>query len=199
MLLIPIILLFIFVGLLIYYLSLLQQRYQYFSQHGIPTPRFQFFFGHVKALWNVASYHRQLDIWTKQYGKIYGIYDGTVPVFVVSDVDFLQEVFVKQFSVFSARKTNLLEHIVPSMLFAFGSKWRRQRHVINPTFTAAKLKAMSPLINGCISDLMKKLPDHAENGDEFNIYLYYKRMTMDIICKYTLQFLFFSKTSNKDG
>ncbi len=193
MVLLPIILLFVFSALLIYYLFLLRQRYQYFHQRGIPTPRSRFFFGHAKILWNVASYHRQLESWTKQYGKIYGIYEGTAPIFVVSDPDFLQEVFIKQFAVFSARKASLIDGITPNVFTTNGSKWRRQRHLINPTFTAVKLKTMSPLINGCISDLMGKLPDHVENGDEFNIYLYYKRMTMDVICKYTCALPFFSK------
>ena len=82
------------------------QRYQYFSQRGIPTPPFRFFFGHLKTLWNVPSPHRQFESWTKEYGKIYGIYEGTLPIFVVSDPDFLQEAFIKQFSVFHARKKN---------------------------------------------------------------------------------------------
>lgn len=176
-------LLVVFIGLLTYYLFLIRQRYQYFSQRGIPVPPFTFFFGHFKTLWNNGSYHRQLETWTKQYGKIYGIYEGTLPVFVVSDPDFLQEVFIKQFSVFYARKITLLDGIAHNIFNNSGPKWRRQRHVINPTFTAAKLKRMSPLINGCINDLMEKLPDHAVNGNEFNIYLYYKRMTMDVICK----------------
>lgn len=104
-------------------------------------------------------------------------------MFVVSDPDFLQEVFVKQFAVFTARKANLLDHVSSDLLFSSGQIWRRQRQLINPAFTAAKLKAMNPLINGCISDFMKQLPDHAETGEEFNIYLYYKRMAMDVICK----------------
>ena len=78
----------------------------------------------------------------------------------------------------------MLNRVDSAMFSAFGLKWRRQRHLLNPTFTAAKLKTMRPLINGCISDLMKKLPNHAESGDEFNIYLYYKHMTMDVIYKY---------------
>jgi hypothetical protein len=45
---------------------------------------------------------------------------------------------------------------------------------------------VSSLINGWISNVMEKLADHVRNGSEFNIYLYYKRMTMDVICKYTL-------------
>ncbi|CAF1349248.1 unnamed protein product [Adineta steineri] len=182
MLLLSIILLFICIGLTIYFLFLLRQRYQYFSQRGIPTPPFRFFFGHLQTLWNSASFHRQLESWTKQYGKIYGIYQGTVPTFVVSDPDFLQEVFIKQFPVFqgrheiSVRKPN-------DVASSSGAKWRRHRHIINPTFSAAKLKMMSPLINGCISNLMEKLADHATNNSQFNIYVYYKRMTMDVICR----------------
>ena len=145
MLLLPVILLFVFVALLTSYFFLLQQRYQYFNQRGIPTPPFQYFFGHVRKLWSVASYHRQLENWTKQYGKIYGLCEGAVPIFVVSDPDFLQEVFVKQFSVFSARKANLLDNVTSDLFSTSGQKWRRQRHLINPTFTASKLKTMSPL------------------------------------------------------
>src|SRR5277367_3275299 len=104
MLLLSMILFLVCIGLMTYYFFLLRQRYQYFSRRGISTPPFRFFFGHLKTLWNTASFHRQLESWTKQYGKIYGIYQGTAPVFVVSDLDFLHEVFVKQFTAFSARK-----------------------------------------------------------------------------------------------
>mgnify|MGYP001089867514 FL=1 len=186
MILLPIVLLSIFIVLLTYYILLLQKRYQYFIQRGISTPKFQFFFGHLKALWSAPSYHRQLEAWTKQYGKIYGIYEGNFPVFVVSDPDFLQEVFIKQFANFSARKTTILSDIIPGIFFNSDAKWRRQRHVINPTFSAAKMKLMSPLINASISDLMKQIPVHVENGEEFNIYSYYKRMTMDVICKFSI-------------
>jgi cytochrome P450 len=185
------ILLFICIGLTTYYFFLFRQRYQYFSQRGIPTPPFRFFFGHFKTLWNAASFHRQLESWTKQYGKIYGIYQGTVPTFVVSDPDFLQEVFVKQFFVFQGRRDVFAGNRMRNVLSSSGAQWRRHRHVISPTFSAAKLKLMSPLINGCIGDVMEKLADHVRNGNDFNIYIYYKRMTMDVICKYTFPSSFF--------
>ena len=184
------ILLLICIGLTIYYFFLLRQRYQYFRRRGIPTPPFRFFFGHLKTLWDTASFHRQLESWTKQYGKIYGIYQGTVPTFVVSDPDFLQEVFVKQFSVFHGRRDILAGNRIQNVLSSSGPQWRRHRHVLNPTFSAAKLKMMSPLINACISNVMEKLADHVTNDMEFNIYLYYKRMTMDVICMYILTFFF---------
>ena len=176
-------LLLVFLGLLTYYFFLLRQRYRYFKERNIPTPRFQFVLGHLKTFWGASLFHRQLESWTKQYGKIYGLYEGSVPMFVVSDPDFLQEVFVKQFAVFTARKATLLDRVSSDIIFSSGQTWRRQRQLINPAFTAAKLKALNPLINGCISDFMRQLPNHADKGEEFNIYLYYKRMSMDVICK----------------
>jgi hypothetical protein len=193
MLLLSMILFLVCIGLMTYYLFLLRKRYQYFSRRGIPTPPFRFFFGHLKTLWNTTSFHRQLESWTKQYGKIYGIYQGTVPTFVVSDPDFLQEVFVKQFVTFQGRRAVLADNRVRNVFSSSGAQWRRHRHVINPTFSAAKLKMMSPLINGCISNVMEKLADHVRNDNEFNIYLYYKRMTMDVICKSTRISSFSSK------
>ena len=183
MFILPVILLLLCIALLTYYLVLLQQRYQYFSQCHIPTPPFRFFFGHLKTLWNSASMHRQLESWTKQYGKIYGIYQGNTPTLVVSDPDFLQEVFVKQAHIFSGRSDVFGGSRVSNVFTASGAPWRRHRHVINPTFSAAKLKLMSPLINGSVSDVMEKLAEHVQTDGEFNIYTYYKRMTMDVICK----------------
>ena len=178
------ILILILITLVIYYLLLLKERYQYFSHRHIPSPPFQLFFGHQRTLWNAPSYHRQLESWTKQYGKIYGIYEGSVPVFVVSDVDFLREIFIKQFPVFNARKSSILDDLASNIFSTFGSTWKRQRHVVNPAFSTAKLKSMSPLINGCIDDVINKLIEHVDQGDQFNIFTYYKRMTMDAVCKY---------------
>lgn len=186
MVILPAILFLICIVLAIYYLFLLHQRYDYFSRRGIPTPKFHFFYGHLKILWNSKFFHRQLESWTKQYGRIYGIYQGTVPIFVVSDPDFLHEVFVKQFNVFDGRWDVFGGASAPSVFTSHGATWRRHRYVINPTFSAAKLKMMSPLINGCISNVTEKLVDHVKNGSEFNIYTYYKRMTMDVICKSSL-------------
>jgi hypothetical protein len=41
---------------------------------------------------------------TKKYGKTYGIFEGHLPIMVTSDLDIIQEVFIKQSTNFSARK-----------------------------------------------------------------------------------------------
>jgi len=97
----------------------------------------------------------------------------------------LQEIFIKQFSTFHSRRTNFFTNILEtkgaSLFTAHANQWRRQRHVINPTFTTLKLKTMVPLINKCIESMIVKLNEM--NGSEFNIYALYKRLTMDVICE----------------
>ncbi|CAF1673885.1 unnamed protein product, partial [Adineta ricciae] len=182
---ITIILLTVAICLIVTYLYKIKSSYDYFQRRNISGPSPQFFFGHYLTLWNVPFYSRQLQKWTHQYGNIYGLFEGTRPVYVVSDVDFLQEVFVKQFSSFHSRRrpfiTRILKGNQAHLFSAQADQWRRQRHVINPTFSAAKLKMMTPLINQCIESLIKKVNDM--NGADFNIYALYKRMTMDVICR----------------
>ncbi|CAF2085859.1 unnamed protein product [Rotaria magnacalcarata] len=172
-----------FIALLINHVRTLKSRYNYFVQWNIPGPPPEFFFGHLLTLWNASLSFEQIRDWTHRYGSIYGIFEGTHPVYIVSDIDFLQEVYIKQFSSFHSRPLNFLAGILQGkgshLVFAQGNQWRRQRHVINPTFTPAKLKIMKPLMNKCIQLLMVKLDEM--NDQEFNIFILYKRLTMDVL------------------
>ncbi|UJR16591.1 hypothetical protein I4U23_003491 [Adineta vaga] len=174
-------------ALVIIYLWNLKLKYDYFKQLGIPGPVPDFFFGHYRILWFVHSVSLQLQKWTQTYGSIYGIFEGTRPIYVVSDVEFLDEVYIKQFSAFHSRHlplTVLLQKKQDLNLFASsGHQWRRQRRVINPTFSSMKLKLMTPLMNQCLQSLMNKLKQLENEKEEFNICTLYKRLTMDIICR----------------
>ncbi|CAF3917122.1 unnamed protein product [Rotaria sordida] len=178
----------IVVCLIVAYLWTINNRYDYFKRLGISGPPYHFFFGHYKTLWSTKSFSKQLQEWTRQYGSIYGLFLGTTPIYVVSNVDFLQEVYIKQFSSFHSRiiaSVLRIERSGRTNLFrTIGARWRRQRHVLNPTFSSAKLKLMSPLVNGCIEAMLNKVSQitHSEHK-EINIYELYKRMTMDVICR----------------
>ena len=171
------------VVLLLIYLFALRSQYLYFSRRSIVTPRWTLFFGHYRTLWSAKSISRQWEAWTKQFGSLYGLYEGTRPVYVSSNVDFLEEVFIKQFSSFHSRRLPFVtrlsigEHV--HLFAADGPRWRRQRSIIAPTFSHVKLQSMSPLIDEAIEKFMAKLVD----GGELNIYPLFKQLTMDIICR----------------
>ena len=178
-------LLTVFVSLLVSYLWTLKSRYNYFINRDIPGPPPRFFFGHYLTLWNTPSYFSQIYKWTQQYGSIYGLFEGTRPMYVVSDVNFLEEVFIKQFATFHSHRLNVFTTVFKSkganLFSAHLSEWRRQRRAMNPSFTMIKLKTMAPLMNKCLASMMEKIA--ATTGDEFNIFTFYRRLTMDVFCK----------------
>jgi len=179
----------IVIWLIANHLWTIKNRYNYFKHHGIPSPPHRFFFGHCKDLWSAKSFSKLMQQWTRQYGSVYGIFEGTRPMYIVSDADFLEEVYIKQFSSFHSRAFSRISVAKNDgrvhLLRATGARWRRQRHVINSTFSSAKLKLMSPLVNGCIEAMFSKLHQMVNNEEkEINIYELYKRLTMDVICKY---------------
>lgn len=45
-----------------------------------------------------------LKEWTWKYGKTYGYYEGHLPILVTSDLNLIEQIFIKQYSNFSARK-----------------------------------------------------------------------------------------------
>jgi hypothetical protein len=98
------ILLTVVLCLIVAYLWNLKCQYDYFKRHNIPGPPPTFLFGHYLTFWSTDSYSRQLEQWTKQYGSIYGLFEGSRPMYVVSDVDFIQEVYIKQFASFHSRR-----------------------------------------------------------------------------------------------
>ena len=170
------------------YVWMFKSRFDYFKQCGVPGPPPVFFFGHYLTLWSLPDLSEQLRRWTRQYGSIYGLFEGTRPMYVVSDVDFLNEVFVKQFTSFNSHSLPFLMKTVKGhqvhMFGAGGLTWRRQRHIINPAFSVAKLRLMSSLVSHCIQSLMNKLKNMEEKGEQFDVYAMCRRLTMDVICKY---------------
>lgn len=119
---------------------------------GLRTPRFAFFYGNLpEILKNTQS--NTLRKWTCEFGKTYGYYEGHLPVIVTSDLDFINEVFIKQYSNFMARKIypwQFSDNSPKMDLFLSSNKrWKRMRNIINPTFSPAKLKELIPVMAKC--------------------------------------------------
>ena len=169
--------------------SLIASRRSHFVVRGLPCPPFQsFLFGHLTDLWSSPSYSEQLRRWTEQYGSLYGLFEGFRPVYVTSDVNFIEEVFVRQFSRFHSRRTTFSSRILGDehgnvLSSNIAHQWKKQRTTLNPAFSGAKLKRLFPTIETCVDTFMQQL---ASTNKEvpMNIYELFKRLTMDVICQY---------------
>lgn len=128
-----------------------------------------------------------------KYGNIMGYYIGSKPIVLVNDIDLIKRIQIKDFANFSDRQTlNLKNGLFPNPKFsehlisARGGRWKEMRTILNPTFSAMKLKTMTPTIESCIDILIKKIDQKAQKGEEFDIYLYFQLLTTDVIAKTAL-------------
>uniref|UniRef100_A0A3Q4HHL2 Thromboxane-A synthase n=1 Tax=Neolamprologus brichardi TaxID=32507 RepID=A0A3Q4HHL2_NEOBR len=120
---------------------------------------------------------------TKVYAAYFRYYLGRTPVVVVADPDMLRQVMVKDFSSFPNRNRFALvkKPISDCLLQLRNEQWKRVRSVLTPSFSAAKMKEMVPLINTAIDALMKNLHVYAESGEAFDIHRYFGYFAMDVI------------------
>jgi cytochrome P450 len=63
--------------------------------------------------------------------------------------------------------------------------WKKQRKILNPTFSGAKMRRLLPTVDTCVNIFIEKLAQ-TKDGTIFNIYEIYKRLTMDVICKFCI-------------
>ena len=131
-----------------------------------------------------------LPTWGKKYGKVYGFYEAGTPALAVADPDMVKEVLIKQFDNFEQRKIfydNSHDPFV-SLIEMTGEKWKRVRGISSPTFSAKKMKFMSPLVQESIKKLMDKLEHRANVNYDFNIYDDFKLLTLDVIASTVFSF-----------
>ena len=121
--------------------------------------------------------------WTKKYGKVFGFYEGTTPTLAVADPDMVREILIKQFNKFEQRQPLLENPDVPhvDIFIAKGARWRRIRGLTTPTFSAKKMKMMSPLVHQSIDKLINRLEQRLQEDKEFDIYKDFKCFTLGVI------------------
>lgn len=78
--------------------------YRFFKIRGLKSPKHEFFYGNFRQIIKNKNYSEVLKKWTEELGKTYGYFEGHLPIIVTSDLNIIQEVFIKQASNFMARK-----------------------------------------------------------------------------------------------
>ncbi|GFN83367.1 cytochrome p450 3a29-like [Plakobranchus ocellatus] len=166
-----------------------KKQMQIFKQLGIPGPEPNFLFGNLLAFKNKPMFRKYQD-WRQEFGETYGYFEGPTPVLVSSDVHLIQDVFIKQFNNFHARKLWPVQVDPDSdedvhMFFARGRRWKRLRNVVNPAFSASKIRQMAPTVNDSINQLLEVIKDSSKSAADRSIEVLnlFRRLTLDSILR----------------
>ncbi|NXY41272.1 CP3AO protein, partial [Ceuthmochares aereus] len=155
--------------------------FQTFKKLGIPGPRplpfLGTFLGYRQGILNFDQ------MCFEKYGKIWGFFDGRLPLLAVSDPILIKNILVKEcYTVFTNRRNMGLNGSLDSSLFmAEDEKWRRIRTVLSPTFTSGKLKEMFPIINHYGERLVKTIEKKVANDEFVTMKDIFGAYSMDVV------------------
>ncbi|CAJ1057151.1 thromboxane-A synthase [Xyrichtys novacula] len=168
----------IFLGLLYWYAI---YPFSFLSRYGIKHPKPVPFYGNV-FMFRQGFFEPMKEI-IKTHGRVCGYYLGRRPVIVIADPDMLRQVMVREFSSFPNRMAFRFatKPMTDCLLMLRNEHWKRVRSILTPSFSAAKMKEMVPLINTAIDALMNNLNVYSESGEAFDIHKCFGCFTMDVI------------------
>ncbi|XP_058536475.1 cytochrome P450 3A6-like [Ochotona princeps] len=152
-----------------------------FKKLGIPGPTPLPFLGTLmgyrKGVWD-------LDMKCfKKYGHMWGLYDGRLPVLVITDPDMLKAVLLEEcYSSFTNRRPfGPMGFMKSSVTNSKDEEWKRIRTLLSPTFTSGKIKEMLPIIAHYGDVLVKNLSQEAEKGKPVNLNKIFEAYSIDVI------------------
>ncbi|CAN8008001.1 unnamed protein product, partial [Ixodes pacificus] len=162
-----------------------KKTFSYFKDIGIPGPKPNIIWGNLWE-YHENGFYRALNKWCKEYGDIFGFYNGDVPILVVRDLEFLKHVFVKNFSNFTDRGLTMVKDqthpfIGRGVAHAKGSHWKNIRSCISSGFTILKIKQMMGHITEVGDVFVKVLDKNVDKGKEVCMLETMQGLAMDYI------------------
>lgn len=172
-----------------------KQRFNYWKVRGVPYVRPTFPLGNLWGIGTKKHLSEGLeDLYVQLKGKaqLGGIYFFINPVVLVTDLDLIKTILIKDFNFFHDRSIYYNEKDDPLTAHLFtmeGIKWKNMRVKLTPTFTSGKMKLMFPIVRDCANELEKCISKEIVDGKEIEVKDILARYTTDVIgnCAFGLE------------
>ncbi|XP_043259512.1 cytochrome P450 9e2-like [Colletes gigas] len=178
----------ILVGAVLLVYNFIWRRMNYFKEMGIPHDWPLPILGHMAPITfqrvHIADHLKNV---CERFSdcKYFGFYNFIMPVIIVTDLDLITSIAVKNFENFTDRSTSVdgdLDPLMGNNLSALrGDRWRDMRKLLSPSFTSAKLKAMFNLVIDCADRFSEHIAEESINGKVYDMKDIFSRYTNDVI------------------
>ncbi|XP_049285221.1 probable cytochrome P450 6a14 isoform X3 [Anopheles funestus] len=185
-------LLLLAVTLLYYYV---RRRFNYWRDKGIPQLDPSIPLGNMNGVGTKRSINDMLNeayLRFRGQSSVVGLYFLISPVLIVTDLDLVKQVLVKDFNQFHDRGMYVNERDDPlsGHLFSIGGeRWRYLRNKLSPTFTSGKIKQMFITIREIGDEFLASFDKYIDRDEPIDIKLLCQCFTCDVVgsCAFGLQ------------
>lgn len=167
----------------------INRKQNYWKRRNVPFVEPEFFYGNSRGIAKVfpsTLFFRDLYLKYKSKGAIFGAYIFTVPIAILTDLDLIKTIFVKEFNTFPSRGTYHNEKDDPvsaNLANVDNEKWRNLRNKLTPTFTSGKLKVMFPIVVQVADKFIERIEIESKATGQLEIKDILSRFTTDVIGK----------------
>jgi cytochrome P450 family 6 len=166
----------------------LHRRKTHWKRKNVPHIEPEILFGNARGVNTtvyIGHFFRDMYLKMKSMGPIVGLNLYTEPVMMVTDLDLIKTILVKDFNYFPNRGLyhNEKDDPVSGNLSAIeDDEWRSLRNKLTPTFTSGKIKMMFPLIGEVAEKMIERISIEGKNGS-IEVKDIHSRFTTDVIGK----------------
>ncbi|XP_067141772.1 cytochrome P450 3A6-like [Centruroides vittatus] len=165
-----------------------KQKFSVFSDNRIPGPKPSFWTGNLREIIQLKEFFEYEN--RKKYGNIFGYFLGAKPILLVNDPELIEIIQIKNFRNFCNKDFMLLDASIPhhigtkSLPAGRDKNWKISRCILNPCFSSKRLKLMFYNFNEAIDEFFENIEgEEYKNENSFDVYPFYKKLTLDIICR----------------
>ena len=150
----------------------------------LPGPSALPLVGNVLQL-KMTRVHRDVEEWSKKYGRLFRMRFGPIPVLVVADHEKVGAILRDRPAGFR-RPSGTAEVAaemggIPGVFLAEGDEWRRQRRMVMPGLAPTAVKAYFPTLLKVASRLQRRWEKAARGKIAIDLSSDLKRYTVDVI------------------
>jgi cytochrome P450 family 6 len=166
---------------------LLKKRFQYWQVRNVPCIEPELFYGNARGVsktQHMSQFIKKSYTELKLLGPIGGIYIYVQRIAMLTDLDLIKNVLVKDFTNFPNRGTFYNEKDDPisaNLVHLEDDAWRNLRHKITPTFTSGKLKFMFGTVAEVADRLIETIEKETKASGQLEVKDVLARFTTDVI------------------
>ncbi|XP_003704415.1 cytochrome P450 6B1 [Megachile rotundata] len=144
--------------------------FDFWKNRNVRGPKPVVFFGNLKetAFKKVSMTEHVKNMYDQfKHEPVFGIFQGKTPTIVVTDLELIKNVLIRDFSQFSQRGLGYSRRVEPleeHLFFLDTPRWRPLRPKFSTIFSSGNLKEMFNLILKCSNDLEKYMDKVIGNG-----------------------------------